>query len=41
MDCAEGTYSQLADHCDQDLAKITEILKKTQVIFLTHIHGDH
>ena len=41
MDCAEGTYSQLADHFNHDKEKLEGILKKTKVVFITHIHGDH
>lgn len=40
MDCAEGSYQQLSDHFrDQNL--VNEILLKTRVVFITHLHGDH
>ena len=41
LDCAEGTYSQLADHFNHDKEMLERMLKKTKVIFITHIHGDH
>lgn len=40
MDCAEGSYGQLVDHF-QSIDKVNEILLKTRLVFLTHIHGDH
>ena len=41
MDCAEGTYGQIVDYCGGDQAKIDAILRKTQVIYISHYHGDH
>ena len=41
MDCAEGTYGQIVDYCGGDQAKIDAILRKTQVIYISHFHGDH
>lgn len=40
MDSAEGSYGQLWDHfgCKE---LVDEVLLKTRVIFITHIHGDH
>jgi ribonuclease BN (tRNA processing enzyme) len=40
MDCAEGSYGQIMDHFG-DPAKTDDVLLKTKVIFITHIHGDH
>ena len=40
MDCAEGSYGQLMDHFgEKDF--VDELLIKTKVVFITHIHGDH
>lgn len=40
MDCAEGSYTQLWDHfnCKK---KVDEIIRRTNFVFITHIHGDH
>jgi metal-dependent hydrolase (beta-lactamase superfamily II) len=38
MDCAEGSYGQILDHFGD---KTPDVLLKTKVIFITHIHGDH
>ncbi len=40
MDSAEGTYGQLWDHFGEK-SKVDEVLLKTRVMFITHIHGDH
>ena len=40
MDVAEGTYGQLYDHF-QTKAQVSQVLCKTRVILITHIHGDH
>ncbi len=40
MDSAEGTYGQLWDHFGEK-SKVDEVLFKTRVMFITHIHGDH
>ena len=40
MDCGEGTYGQLWDHFGY-LSTVNEVLLKTRVIFLSHMHGDH
>lgn len=40
MDCAEGSYMQICDHFG-DKKKVDEVLLKTKVAFITHIHGDH
>ena len=40
MDCAEGSYMQICDHFG-DYKKVDEVLLKTKVAFITHIHGDH
>ena len=40
MDCAEGTYGQIVDYCDGK-DKVDAILRKTRVIYITHIHSDH
>ena len=40
MDCAEGSYGQLIDHFG-DTKFVKELLSRTKVIFITHIHGDH
>ena len=39
MDTAEGSYGQIYDHFGDE--KVSEVLLKTKVIFITHIHGDH
>jgi len=41
MDCAEGSYGQLLDHFGGSIEVVNEILLKTRVVFITHIHGDH
>jgi len=41
MDSAEGSYGQLYDHFGGYKAKVDEVIMKTRVIFITHIHGDH
>ena len=40
MDCAEGSYTQLWDHfnCKK---RVDEIIRRTNFVFITHIHGDH
>jgi ribonuclease Z len=40
MDSAEGSYGQLWDHFGNKKA-VDNVLLKTRVIFITHIHGDH
>ena len=40
MDSAEGSYGQLWDHFGTK-KRVDEVLLKTRVIFITHIHGDH
>mmetsp|Transcript_32077 Transcript_32077/g.42535 ORF Transcript_32077/g.42535 Transcript_32077/m.42535 type:complete len:151 (-) Transcript_32077:714-1166(-) len=40
MDVAEGTYGQLYDHFFTKEA-VSELLRLTRVILITHIHGDH
>ena len=40
MDCAEGSYSQLFDHFGSKNI-VDEVLIRTKVAFITHIHGDH
>ena len=40
MDSAEGSYGQLWDHFGNK-SRVDEVLLKTRVIFITHIHGDH
>ena len=40
MDCAEGSYSQLFDHFGSK-KMVDEVLIRTKVAFITHIHGDH
>lgn len=41
MDCAEGSYGQLMDHFGGDTQLVSDLLLKTRVVFITHIHGDH
>ena len=40
MDSAEGSYGQLWNHFGTKQA-VDDILIKTRVVFITHIHGDH
>ena len=40
MDVAEGTYGQLYDHFGTK-ESVYNLLCKTRVILITHIHGDH
>jgi len=40
MDCAEGSYNQLMEHFGSK-SVVDQVLLKTRVIFITHIHGDH
>lgn len=40
MDCAEGTYGQLVDYFG-DGKKLEQVMLKTKVVFITHLHGDH
>lgn len=40
MDCAEGTYGQIVDYCI-DQTKVDEVMLKTKVIYITHLHADH
>jgi ribonuclease Z len=40
MDCAEGSYGQIFDHFGSK-ERVDDVLCKTRVIFITHIHGDH
>lgn len=40
MDCAEGTYGQIVDYCIEQ-KKVDEVVLKTKVIYITHLHGDH
>lgn len=40
MDCAEGTYGQLVDYFG-DGEKLEQVMLKTKVVFITHLHGDH
>lgn len=40
MDCAEGTYGQLMDYFG-DKSKVDATVVKTQLLFVTHLHGDH
>lgn len=40
MDTGDGTYGQLMDHFG-DKSKVDEVLLKTKVVFITHMHGDH
>ena len=40
MDCSEGTYGQIVDYCG-DQAKVDAVVRKTRVLYITHLHGDH
>ena len=40
MDSAEGSYGQLFDHFGSK-EKVDEIIRKTNFVFITHMHGDH
>jgi ribonuclease BN (tRNA processing enzyme) len=40
MDCAEGSYGQLFDHFVTP-ERTNDVLLKTNIVFITHIHGDH
>ena len=40
MDSAEGSYGQLWDHFGSK-ARVDQVLLRTRVVFITHIHGDH
>ena len=40
MDCAEGTYGQIVDYCE-NTEQVESVLKKTRVVYITHLHGDH
>jgi hypothetical protein len=40
MDCAEGSYGQIFDHF-QTQERTNDVLLKTNIVFITHIHGDH
>lgn len=37
-DCGAGSYAQFADHFG---SKTEEYALKTEVIFISHCHGDH
>lgn len=39
LDCGEGTYGQLIRHFGYERG--TEILSRTNIIFVSHIHADH
>ena len=39
LDCGEGTYYQLLAHFGTN--RLESILKNIQIIYITHIHGDH
>lgn len=39
FDCGEGTYGQLVRHFGVD--RTTEILARTNIIFVSHVHADH
>ena len=40
MDVAEGSFGQLMDHFGtKRMAQL--VLRKTRVMLITHIHGDH
>jgi ribonuclease Z len=40
MDCAEGSYGQIYDHFAKK-ETVNDIIKRTRIVFITHIHGDH
>ena len=40
MDVAEGTYGQLYDHFVTK-ERVSTVLRRTRVILITHMHGDH
>ena len=40
MDCTEGSYAKLFDHLGSKKVG-DEVLIRTKVTFITHIHGDH
>ena len=40
MDCAEGSYGQIYDHFAKKEI-VDEVILKTRIVFITHIHGDH
>ena len=40
MDCAEGSYGQIYDHFAKKEV-VEEVILKTRIVFITHIHGDH
>ena len=40
MDCSDATYSQIYDHFGTR-EKVADVLLKTRVIFITHMHCDH
>lgn len=40
MDCAEGTYGQLVDYC-QNKKQVDAVMQKTRAVYITHSHGDH
>lgn len=40
MDCAEGSYGQIFDHFETR-ERTNDVLLKTNIVFITHIHGDH
>jgi ribonuclease BN (tRNA processing enzyme) len=40
MDCAEGSYGQIFDHFETQ-ERTNDVLLKTNIVFITHIHGDH
>jgi ribonuclease Z len=41
MDCAEGSYTQIMDHFGGNMDIVNEVILKTRIVFITHIHGDH
>lgn len=40
MDCGEGAYAQIYDHFGIK-SVVDEVVLKTRIVFITHIHGDH
>ena len=40
MDCSEGTYQQMFDHFGTKV-NVDQVILKTKVVFITHMHGDH